>query len=364
MSRQANLKRTFLINHYFNQRGQALVELATFGTVLLFCLGMLVNYGLQANYQQELEMRAFRQAMQESYNNNSKGPNAGAEANLIEDRVGISTQDAYGVSERYAFGAGSRVTWNNNIMDDYVDEAGNLRYAYLPETDFQINGQNHPYTTADFAVYPCSRSITVRVPLVVPKDGKYWKDVSIDCATQTKVFEEELKDGKKIKVGYIRNMNEGVDKEPINGADVDGDGKQEFVVKVESIDVNGDGQVNDPIQYFVVVDFQEGQIDNTIDPDKDFRGDLRRYVGSRQGLLPSYTKTIHKNAELQKRENRIEIKEESKKEIITATKASSRERITRHIRRQVGTPDGKIIWEEPVVNELSYEKNSTWITYK
>ena len=336
------LKRIFLINGYFNQKGQALVELATFGTILLFCLAMLVNFGLQANYQQEIEMKAFRQAMQQAYNNDSKGPSAGSDVNLIEDKVGINTQDPYGVSERYPFGAGSKVTWNNNIMDEYLDQSNNTRPEYLPQTSYKVNAEVlGPYTTANYKRYPPQGSyngnIIVRIPLLekdaIDTDGdgikdKFWKDVSIDCATQTKIFKDELsKDEPKPLVGYIRNDAEFPSQEKEQISSVLMNGRQKTVVKVE-------GAEKGPILAFWVLDTQAGQIDTAVEIpiNPDGSKDLTTYSSMRQGLWPNYTRTITKLGTMSKAQNSAGI--------TTTTSASSTENIRRWIRLNIiGTPN-------------------------
>lgn len=45
------------------QRGQALLELAIFGSLLLLLLGALLNYGLNAEYNQQVMMESFRKAL-------------------------------------------------------------------------------------------------------------------------------------------------------------------------------------------------------------------------------------------------------------------------------------------------------------
>lgn len=348
-------------NYYFRQKGQALVELATFGTVLLFCLAMLINFGLQANYQQELEMKAFRQAMRQSYNNDNRGPNAGSDVNLIKDKPGITAQDPYGVSERYPFGAGAKVTWNVDLMDEYVDESNNLRDGsaspkdYRPKVGYEVNGQVlGPYTAADFVNYPCDGAITVRIPLLDPKAGKYWKDVTINCATQTKVLKDELsKDEPKPLVGYIRNDAEFPSEEKEQISSVLINGRQKTVVKVEWEDKDKDGEVNDPIKSFWVLDSQAGQIDTAIEipTNPDGSKDLAAYANIRQGLWPNYTKTITKTGTLSKTED--------KTGITTTTSASSIENIRRWIRLNIIGPPS------PVNSEgLSNERNITWTTLK
>jgi hypothetical protein len=46
----------------FNIKAQALTELAVFGSIILLLLGILLNYGLRYNYQQQIMQRAFRTA--------------------------------------------------------------------------------------------------------------------------------------------------------------------------------------------------------------------------------------------------------------------------------------------------------------
>ena len=45
------------------KNGQATVELAIFGSVLIFCLGLLINYGMYYNLSQMHQMRAFRKTL-------------------------------------------------------------------------------------------------------------------------------------------------------------------------------------------------------------------------------------------------------------------------------------------------------------
>jgi len=356
-----NLKKVFLNNSYFNPKGQALIELATFGTVLLFCLAMLINFGLQANYQQRVEMKAFRQAMKQAYNNDSKGPSAGSEVNLTEDKVGINVQDPYGVSERYPFAAGAKVSWNNNLMDEYLDKNNNPRPEYLPQTSYEINGQTYgPYTTANYESYACAGAITVRIPLVkgLDTDGdevpdRFWKDVTINCATQTKVFiDETSKEEPKPLVGYIRNDAEFPSQEKEQISSVYVNGRQKTVVKVE-------GQVKGPIQKLWLLDTEAGQIDTAVEIplNPDGTKNLEEYAKVRQGLLSGYNKSINKTGSFEKKE--IFDSKTKTGNITTTTSATSTENITRQIKLNIIGPPG------PAKSDgLSAKQDITWTTPK
>lgn len=47
----------------YGNKGQALIELALFGSLLVFLLGVLINYGLTYNFNQKAMMESFRRAL-------------------------------------------------------------------------------------------------------------------------------------------------------------------------------------------------------------------------------------------------------------------------------------------------------------
>jgi len=47
----------------YSSRGQALIELAVFGSILILLLGALINYGLNTEYTQQVWMKSFREAL-------------------------------------------------------------------------------------------------------------------------------------------------------------------------------------------------------------------------------------------------------------------------------------------------------------
>lgn len=348
------------------------MELATFGTILLFCLAMLVNFGLQANYQQETEMKAFRKSMKQSYDNTNKGPSSGSDVTLVEDKIGINAQDPYGVSERYPFMAGSKVTWTNDLMDEYLDSSNTPVTNYLPYTSYEVNGQVlGPFTTANYERIPCVGNIIVRVPLLekdtVDTNGDglkdtFWRDITVNCATQTKVAKDELsKDDPKPIVGYLKNPGfPSGEKEQIGSVLRKKEGEETYrqmtVIKTEGNFFKKwkDGkeiEYGGPILAFWVIDTGAGEIDTSIEvPIKaDGSKDLETYANSRQGLWPNYTRTITKTGTMSKTENEAEI--------TTTTSASVTENIKRWLRlnttgtapvdSNVSTGDRTITWTSP-----------------
>lgn len=54
-----------------SRTGQAVVELAVFGTLILFAFSVILNYGQSFDFRQKLKMEAFRKALQKAYYKNS-----------------------------------------------------------------------------------------------------------------------------------------------------------------------------------------------------------------------------------------------------------------------------------------------------
>lgn len=71
-----------------SSRGTALLELAVFGGLTLAALGLLIRIGMQANFDQEIRMGAFRRALAAAAADDHRGPQG-------------DTQDAMSVSYYY-----------------------------------------------------------------------------------------------------------------------------------------------------------------------------------------------------------------------------------------------------------------------
>lgn len=114
-----------------NKRGQALVELAVFGTFFLLIIGALVSYGVRYNDQQKTEMTAFRRALKIA-----SDPNRGSGSySIISDKPIPDPSDLYGV------GSPTAITSSASVTRDYMGSAQAANGASLPATvtDIQTN---------------------------------------------------------------------------------------------------------------------------------------------------------------------------------------------------------------------------------
>lgn len=130
----AHLKKTSLIN----QRGQTILELATFGSVLLFCLALLIHFGLQMNYQQNVQMQAFRKALKLAYY--KQGPNSQASLTMIKDKPAVDPRDRWGFADRVSIGGSAAVTWSNTLNGVYVNDISETPDDRdMPRTFIEVN---------------------------------------------------------------------------------------------------------------------------------------------------------------------------------------------------------------------------------
>ena len=116
--------------------GQALLELAIFGSLILFLLGALVSYGLRYNFQQQAQMQAFRKAQElASQLDNSGDPYGSATYALIRDRHIPDPSHPFGVGQVSPVMASASVT-RTNLGDQTAAD-----YDGLPKMTIQFQGE-------------------------------------------------------------------------------------------------------------------------------------------------------------------------------------------------------------------------------
>ena len=139
-------------------RGQTATELAIFGAILIFVVGLLVRQAYNANSVQNYSLRAMRMALSESFKtSNAKDPllskirNENSAARnyasifLIEDRLAPSAEK-FGPTTRTPFvlnAAGSH-SQNFFLPIEYGEDHN------LPRFDLFVNGQHFVFTLAGF----------------------------------------------------------------------------------------------------------------------------------------------------------------------------------------------------------------------
>jgi hypothetical protein len=333
---------TFQRDYTINQKAQALIELAFFGTILMLCLAMLLRYGMQANYQQNLQMQAFRKAMKAAYY--KTGPASNITLAMVKDKSIPDPQDPWGFAERFSTGAGASVAWDTNMQALYIDgfsespqnkdlprqiieinDTLGLRDSDL--ADGRINSINQArgaFTTAGYGQSDCVGQIMVVVePLTQADRLSRWqehREVYISCGdikvmNRTSDEEEPGKAFAYAKIDGIKNR--------ITSADLDGDGEAEAIIAVSGTQAcDEDTGYCGGISAFKYVDYQRGDIDtkySAVHP-WEWEKDTNRnglLLDEQQGILGNYWLTKNDNARLRKVEDN--------NQIVTTTTVNSRQ---------------------------------------
>lgn len=130
-----------------SKTGQALTELAIFGSILIFLSATLISWGMGQNYTQRLEMDAFRRAYQ--LNTQAGDSQWGQESSyvLVEDLPRPDPGNKFGFIERSPQAASAKVTQSLEMFGGGT-EWGNA--DSLPRMRFKIGKQELEFTTAGF----------------------------------------------------------------------------------------------------------------------------------------------------------------------------------------------------------------------
>jgi len=185
------------------RKGQAILELAIFATIILFALSFLVTYGQRFELQQKLKMEAFRKALAKAYQQNSS-----VTYTLKQDTRLFNLLGGYGQGQQSSFGASASVMWQKGQAGPQAANPSDYTsYAYyeingtmlgdpttgLPRFKKQVCGNNDQN---------CSSPTEVTVPVSVWKEEQQHAE---DYAASTTRGEEQLGEGK----GKITNTRTG-----------------------------------------------------------------------------------------------------------------------------------------------------------
>ncbi|MEW6170033.1 MAG: hypothetical protein AB1472_00485 [Candidatus Omnitrophota bacterium] len=353
---------------YSNKKAQALTELAVFGSVALFCLAMLVRFGLIFNYQQRIQAEAFRKAVLKAYHFSQN--QIQVSYSIFRDRRIADPQDPYGASsERMPLSASSSVTFSDETLSsasgdslgeglDNQDSLPALLYEYpvggqqIPdEEQYTYYSEVRHLKPGAYRVYSCDGSVKVKIDDLEDKngDGVYWKWQEVSCDSGNVNYMSWIGSATEAKwEGAVDSDEDGDKDDPVTSADVDNDGQEEIILQIIpgfEVETMQNGQKKgtyQKIEGFIVLDSQEGDIDNTIPEDKK--------IAEGQGLLPDTTTTLSNDSKI----STIQM---------TGTtnnlKVKSKETIKRTFKRQ--DPGSLVITKDEagdiVVNEKNKPKN-------
>lgn len=118
--------------------GQALVELAIFGSFIIMLLSVLLNYGLNYDYQQQATMAAFRQGLETAAKSSDPDAPVSTVHLLIQDRHIPNPTNPFGVGAVVPAAGVGAVTRNYELQLVPQDDES------LPRLAIQIQGAECP----------------------------------------------------------------------------------------------------------------------------------------------------------------------------------------------------------------------------
>jgi len=130
--------------------GQALVEIATFGAVFIFLIGMIIRSHISTSFSQNYKVRALKMALKQSFEGfQGSSPNTSrnsASVLFVEDRIAPDL-NKYNTLDRSPFIANASATMSNLL--EYPVDAFEFTQN-IPMQDVYINGQHFEFTSAGF----------------------------------------------------------------------------------------------------------------------------------------------------------------------------------------------------------------------
>ena len=117
------------------RKGQALMEFAVFGSIILIILGALISYGLKYNYQQDAQMKAYRRALKIA----SDQSRASVSYVIMADKHVPDPADTFAVGSPTAIVTSASVT-RTNQLDAQASDAEGLPTSVMAVQTSQANG--------------------------------------------------------------------------------------------------------------------------------------------------------------------------------------------------------------------------------
>ncbi len=250
------------------KKGQSAVELAIFGSILIFVISLIFRIGLSGGNFMRVQLQATRYAMSKSLEMSTiemPGRN-NASTLVIEDRLSGDFANKFGSRDRVPLVASGSATYSSQLFYP-VDNEDFGNKAVLPHYDVWINGQRFSFLTANFVTYnfPSDGAGLPKCGVAHPTDTRCWSEGCNDgngCVILKKVIQNYPGSGFRSSGNFDVNFDgtdpvelAGVSKAPMDGTS---GGHMAFMWQWEDVSAMGELSTDDPID--VDGDFQEEQI--------------------------------------------------------------------------------------------------------
>lgn len=245
------------------KKAQTAIELAVFGSVLIFIIGIIVRQALNFSYVQNQNLKAMRLAMTVSFEhsqglkspfNESVASDGTATRNnasvlFVEDRLNASSGKYAAIDRIPQIVSGNATHSRNLFMPVEAGEDWNM-----PIMDLFVNGVHIPLTVAKLKVVRNPVDLKTFIPNHDADED--WDPACAECFDLDRDGIPDVPAAERAKFSWqwktITKGDIDIDGGNNTSADVDGDLREERI-----LDKQDDGDL-------VVMDFQDGDIDLTV----------------------------------------------------------------------------------------------------
>jgi hypothetical protein len=137
--------------------GQAAVELAIFGSIILLAFSVLLMYGQRLESQQHVKMEAFRRALQKAYERNGS-----VSYTLKKEGRSFNLFGGFGQGQSSTVAATASVLWQKGMPGAQDNEASES-YSYYAINDNELELSRYPKQQKNLM----GKDVTVYVPASV-----------------------------------------------------------------------------------------------------------------------------------------------------------------------------------------------------
>ena len=145
--------------------GQALIEFAVFGSLALLALAFMIQIGLRANYQQEIDQQTFRRALDVADSYSDIEP-VSVSYLQFRDRQIPDPSEGFGIMPRAATTGQAEVVWGT-----YLGFADKDDRRSQPLTIVRVNNAEREFRSDDFKNAPDDLPLYTRIDRTLTSAG-------------------------------------------------------------------------------------------------------------------------------------------------------------------------------------------------
>ncbi|MCM8792479.1 MAG: hypothetical protein NC826_05015 [Candidatus Omnitrophica bacterium] len=164
-------------------QAQATTELAICATLIIAIFAAILRYSISMNFQQQVQMEAFRKAMKLSRKEKKE-----VSYTVIKDKRGVNPFDFFGIPEDNRLMAGATVAWISNDLGNLLeifslkDRIDSFDYYEINNTTYELP-QIKVKAKINQIVFPLKSSIEIKMPILV-LENQYKKLKNINASFQ------------------------------------------------------------------------------------------------------------------------------------------------------------------------------------